>query len=157
MPEPHEFQVVQSLQDALQTITVGGGYHYTVNPAAVLLDLDPGVEALTAPGGFRPFIVLELGEERWELVEKPFGLLLVVPWTIYWVHDMDPTNEASFLQTYYRGCADVERAIAADVNRGGLATETRIVQRTPSRIGAQVWATIDGDCRVYRTYGQPDV
>jgi hypothetical protein len=52
----------------------------------------------------------------------------------------------------------VERAIAADPTRGGLAVDTRILNRTcdDSTEGAQVWAIINAEIGFYRTDGQPD-
>ena len=158
MPAPTEFRILQNLQNALKAITTGGGYHYSVAANAVKLDLNAGVEALVSPDGPRPFIVIELGAERWKYDESGQQVGLVLPWTVYWVHDSDPTQDDSLLETYYRGCADVERAVAIDVNRGGLAQATRVVDRTLDRRvgGSEVWAVVDGECWLRRTFGQPD-
>lgn len=156
-PEPIELQVIQHLQAALQAITIAGGYHYDVAAAAVKLDPNQDVEALLAPGGARPFIVIDVAPETWQY-EPASQVLLALPLTIHWVQDSDPTVDLSRLQTYLRGCADVERAIAVDVTRGGLAADTRIVKRVQNTEadGALVWAALDVEITVHRTYGAPD-
>lgn len=156
-PEPIEFQIVQNLQAALQAIAVAGGYHYDVAGAAVKLDPNQDIESLIAPGGARPFIVIEVTPETWQY-QPASQVLMTIPVTVYWVTDSDPTSDPSKMQTFFRGCADVERAIAADVTRGGLAVDTRITKRELSKEidGAQVWAVIDTEISLYRTYGAPD-
>jgi hypothetical protein len=161
MSEPIEYMVLRDLQAALMAITIAAGYHYEVAGTAVKLDPNHEVDELVAPGGPRPFIVLEPkseAAESWAVVEKPSGVRLVMPITIHWVNDSDPEVDESCRQVYYRGCADIERAIAVDTSRGGLAVDTRIVRRAPEvgQDGAQVWAVIDVEIVIYRTYGQPN-
>jgi hypothetical protein len=83
---------------------------------------------------------------------------LVLPWTVHWVHESTPTSDDSRVQTYLRGCADIERAIAIDPGRGGRAIDTRIVKREfeAEVDGSQVWAMVDLAIALRRTYGQPD-
>ena len=157
MPEPIEYRIVRNLQEALKTITEAGGYHYTVEGTAVKLDPNHEVDALIASGGPRPFVLLAIGDERWDFFPG-LQIRLIIPVAIYWVGDFDPSLDESMLQTYFRGCADVERAIAIDVSRGGLAVDTRIVKRTLDRSidGTQVWALVDTEVWITRAYGQPD-
>lgn len=156
-PEPIEFQIVQHLQAALLAMTVAGGYHYTMAASAVKLDPNSDIESLIAPNGPRPFSIIELGKQVREY-QPSEQVRLVIPLVIHWVSDSSPTDDASRMQTFFRGVADVERAIAADVTRGGLAVDTRIVSPTfdTSSDGAQVWAQIDTEITIYRTYGVPD-
>lgn len=160
MPEPIELLILQNLQAALGAIDAyaGTGYHYTVAGTAVKLDPNHEVDELIAPEGPRPFVVLEAKPEIWQMVEAPLGLRLVLPVTIHWVHESDPVKDADRMTVYYRGCADIERAIAVDLSRGGRAVDTRIVRRTfeAEPDSAQVWAMVDVEIPVYRTYGQPD-
>jgi hypothetical protein len=155
--EPIEYQIVRNLQSALQLITVVGGYHFTVAATAVKLDPNQGIEALIAPTGPRPFIVIEVKPEtrRYSPAKRT---RLVLPVTIHWVSESTPTIDESRLQTYFRGCADVERAIAIDIGRGGLATDTQIVDCVYDTAidGAQVWAQINIEISINRIYGQPD-
>lgn len=156
MPEPIDFRILQNLQTALKGISVAGGYYYNVDAAAVKLNLDSGVEALIeSADGPRPLIVLGLGQEDWAYEEMPDGIRVLMPWSIYWMQEFDPTVDEDLLKVYFRGCADVEKAIAADLGRGGLATDTKIVDREPLRDGTRVWARTDGHCKVRRTYGVP--
>ena len=158
MLEPTEYRILANLQAALQQITVGGGYHYDVHGTAVKLDPNQDVEALIEPGAPRPFIVIEVLAEDWDYFDKPDGLLLSLPMTIHWVHDTSPDQDVSRMQTYFRGCADVEKAITVDRGRGGLATETLIRKRAFEAAvdGSQVWAMVDITIKLYRTYGQPN-
>lgn len=157
MPEPIDYQIVLNLQTALRAIAVADGYHYTVAAAAVKLDPNQSVETLVAPDGLRPFLVLEPLPERWEY-QPANQLQMTLPVLIHWLQDSDPTADTSRLQTYLRGCADVERAIAQDITRGGLAVDTRIIKRTPETgvDGALVWAQIETEITICRTYGAPD-
>lgn len=157
MPEPIEYLIVRNLQTALLAISVAGGYHYDVAGLAVKLDPNQDIEALIAPEGPRPFLVLEVLPERWEYFPAN-QVRLTLPVTIHWVGQSDPTVDESRLQTYLRGCADVERALAIDIGRGGYATDTRIVRRTldPRPDGAETWAIIETAIAVNRTYGAPD-
>lgn len=158
MPEPIEFRILQNLQTALLAISVAGGYHYSVAAGAVKLDPNHDVETLTPPSGPRPFIIVQLQPEAWEYRERPSQVHLVVPAIIHWFHDSDPTDDNSRLQTFLRGCADVEQAIAIDLTRGGGAVDTRIVGRAidPAIDGSQVWAMVAVEIALRRTYGVPN-
>jgi hypothetical protein len=155
--DPIEFRIIQNLLAALQAITVAGGYHYTVAATAVKLDPNQGIEALIAPGGPRPFVLIEVTPETWQYWPAS-QVELALPVKIHWVSESTPTDDASRLQTYWRGCADVEKTIAVDISRGGLATDTRITQRTLETVpdGSEVWAAIDVAMKLHRTYGQPN-
>ncbi|HXG88769.1 MAG TPA: hypothetical protein VNJ02_10570 [Vicinamibacterales bacterium] len=158
MPEPIEFRAVQNLQAALAGISTGGGYHYTVQASAVKLDPNHKVEDLVAPNGPRPFVLVDLGDEKWEYAPGKQIRRLTLPVTVWWVSDTTPTDDNSLLQTYFRGCADIEQAIAQDISRGGLCTDTRIVKRGLNRIGegSQVWAGVELELWFHRPYGQPN-
>lgn len=157
MPEPIDYRILLNLQAALAAIAVAGGYHYTVAATAVKLDPNHGVEELIAPDGPRPFIILELTHETWEYVRSNDARVTLRP-TVHWVSDSTPANDESRLQTFLRGCADVEMAIAVDVARGALAVDTKIVKRTFETAvdGAQVWAMVDLEIPFYKVYGQPN-
>jgi hypothetical protein len=155
--EPIDYRIVKNLQAALLAISTTAGYHYDVAALAVKLDPNHDAESLIAPDGPRPFILLELGKERWEYFPA-FQVRITVPVTVHWVSESVPTDDDSRMQTYLRGCADVERAIAVDISRGGLATDHRINGRTLDLAvdGAQVWAMVETEVRINRTYGAPD-
>lgn len=157
--DPREYLILRNLQQALLAITVVSGYHYDVRALAVKLDANHDVEALIAPDGPRPFVILEVRSERWQYWPSHM-MNLVLPWTIHWVSESDPTIDEDRARLFYRGCADVEQAIALDTGRGGLAIDTRIVnrelQKNAAEDGAQVWAAIDIEIKLERTYGQPN-
>ena len=159
MAEPREYLIVRNLQDVLGRIAARDGYHYDVQAMAVKLDPDNDVEALIVPEGPRPFVLLETfmddGPEDWEF--QPAGVVqLTMPVSIYWVSEADQTRDEERIAVFLRGCADVERAIAADHSRGGLAVDTRIRRRRFRGAGAEVWAVVDVDILVIRQYGEPD-
>lgn len=156
MPEPNEYLIVRNLQSALGLMQVAGGYYYDVGDTAVKLDPNQDVESFIAPNGPRPFIVIDVQPEEWTY-SPAMVVALVMPVTIHWVNDSDPTDDQSRMRTFFRGCADVERAITVDITRGGLAFDTRMVKRTSNRAvdGSLVWAAIDTTIRINRNYGKP--
>ena len=158
MSEPLEFRIIQNLQTALRAISVANGYHHDIAAFAVKLDPDQDVESLI-PGdeALRPFMILALSPDAYEYVEKPIRILLRMPFIIHVVHNTDPKVDDSKLLTYLRLCADVETAIAIDIERGALATDTRIFEREMHELaGQQVWAMVKGEIREHRTYGAPN-
>lgn len=159
MPSPIEYQVLRDAQTALQGITVAGGYYFDVAPAAVKLDPDQAVSALDRPGGNRPFIFIERKDEEWEY-DQANEIFLVLPITVYWVHDAAPTSDELRVETFFKGCADVEVALVGThtrCTRNGLAIDTRIVNRELAEVeGTEVWALIDVRIRLRRQYGQPN-
>lgn len=157
MPEPNEYLALVALQTALKAMAVADGYHFDVAGLAVKLDPDVDVASIVPPGGNRPFVILEVKPDSAEY-QPAKQLRLTLPVTVHWIADSEPTDDASRLLTFFRGCADVERAIGGDITLGGTVTYTGIVRRTfdTSVDGAQVWAQIDVQLRVHRTYGAPD-
>lgn len=158
MPEPSEYLIVRNLQTALLAIAVASGYHFGVAALTVKLDPNHDVESLIAPDGPRPFVIIEVKPDTWEYTHANRIARLVLPMTIHWVSDSDPTVDESRLQTYFQGCSDVERAIAKDISRGGLAIDTRILTRTYDTVvdGKQIWAQVHIEISTKRIYGQPD-
>jgi hypothetical protein len=156
--EPIEYQILTNLRDALTQIAVGAGYYYDLRGTAVKLDPEQDVEALIAPDGPRPFAVIEVAPERREYMPA-HRVRITHPWAIHWVHDSDPTQDEDRLETFFRGCADVEKAIAADISRGGLAIDTTITNCALENIGegSQVWAVIRIAVTQIRTFGEPSV
>lgn len=157
MPSPIEYLAIRQLQTALKAIAVASGYHFTLAGTAVKLDPNQSVEALSRPGGSRPFIVIEVKPEAWGYFPAS-QIELTIPATVHWISEGDVTVDEKRMETYFQGCADVERAIGADVTLAGLVTDVRIVKRTMDlpEDGAEVWALIDVELTINRTYGAPD-
>lgn len=157
MPEPISFRIVQNMQAALRGISVAGGYHYDVAALAVKLDPNEANDAVQAPGGLRPLVLLQVDPEL-RKYEPANELGLVMPVLVHWVHESDATDDDSRMRVFFRGCADVEQALAQDIGRGGLASDTRITKcvNRDEIDGAQVWAQIEVEVRLYRTYGLPN-
>lgn len=156
MPEPIDYQVLLNLQTALQAITTAGGYHHTVAATAVKLDPNQNVQALIAPGGPRPFIVIEMKPERREY-QPSRRVQIVLPWTVHVVHDADVTSDVSRARTHARASADVEQAVAVDLTRGGRAIDTRVItSELGGTDGEEVWTMVDLEIALIRTYGSPN-
>lgn len=154
---PTEYQILAHLKAALQQMAIARGYHFDIVGDAVKLDPNCDVELLIAPGGLRPFVVIEVKPDVWSY--SPAGRAnVVLPVTIHWVSDSVPTDDVSRMLTFFQGCADVERAIAVDVSRGANAQDTRITRRSYGTAldGAQVWAMVDVELPTRRLFGQPD-
>ena len=156
MDEPLEFRIVKDLQTALKSISVANGYHHDFEALAVKLEPNHDVEALIGDQPRRPFLILALSPDIYEYFPSE-QIRLLMPFIIYAVNDTDPTDDDSMLRTYLRLCADVEKAIAADTTRNGLATDTRILEREIHVMeGQKVWAILKGEIRERRTYGEPN-
>jgi hypothetical protein len=157
MPEPRSFLIVQNLQAALRAIAVAGGYHYSVASVAVKLDPNQANDVVHAPGGVRPLILVQVDPERRDYTQSN-DVRMVLPLVIHWVHESDATDDDSRMQVFFRGCADVEQAIALDIGRGGQAIDTRIIRcvNNDDLDGSQVWAQIEVEVSLYRQYGSPN-
>jgi hypothetical protein len=162
--EPHDYRLLANLKAALQAIAVSAGFYYNVDNAAVKLDAEQGVEEMIAPGGPRPCIFIRLREEQWEYFASG-EVRYKVPVTIFWQHtpapladavlgEPSPTQDEDRMRIYYRGVADIEKAIGADSGRNGLSVDTRITDRQWLDVDTQdVWAAVDVELQVYRQYG----
>ncbi len=156
MPEPIEYRIVQNLQAALLAISVAGGYHYDVAALAVKLDANQSVEDLIGDAALRPFYILEALPDQF-VYQPASRVRIAMPVTVHAVHDSDATVDESWVRTYFRLCADIEQAVAVDITRGGLATDTRIAAREFRTFnGSQVWAMVKGSVNVPRVYGAPN-
>lgn len=144
------------LQRALQAIEQGEGYHHTVASSSVKLDPNDSVEQLRASNGQRPFVLIEYSDDAPELAEKPSGLQIVLPLTVHWIGESDAKDDASLLRTFFEGCADIEKAIAVDVSRGGRASNTQITSRRLTFEGSEVWAEVGVAVRLRRSFGEPN-
>lgn len=174
MTEPLEFQIMLALQARFQQIRVADGYFYGVDDVAVLLDPDNSVEALraTVDGSprVRPFVAIEpLDGEEWNY-EPANQLRFVLPMLVNWVHTAVPASDAvtgvpmpppdaARLQVYWRGCADIEKALnrSNDPGLGGLATDVRIVDRkwiADREVGQDVWAQLTLHVHTRREFGK---
>jgi hypothetical protein len=157
LPEPQEYQMLLDLQTALLAIAVSSGSFYDVPAGAVKLDANANIEALIGDTPLRPYIVIDVKPETRTYDSMPKLVQVVRPLTIYWVQKPADANDTTKLQTFFRGCSDVERAIAKDISRGGLAIDTKIIDSTPdvSTDSSEVIAVIHTELRHRRTYGAP--
>jgi hypothetical protein len=156
VPEPITFRIVQNLQAALAAISIAGGYFHDVADTAVKLDPNVDVETLIGDQKLRPFLIIEVGQEPLEY-QPAKRVKQRVPIIVHAVHDSDPTDDNSYLKTFTRLCADVEQAIAKDISRGGIASDTRVVTTEfKSFEGQLVWALVSIEILAHRSYGAPN-
>lgn len=156
MPDPIEYQVVRNLQAALKAIEVASGYHTNIPGFAIKLDPNSSIEDLVGTLKQRPFIILEVSPDAFAY--EPAKLArLTLPATVHAIADVDLTIDESWTRVFYQLCADIEQAVAVDITRGGLAVDTRILSRRFQTFnGQQVWAMVDLQITVRRTYGLPN-
>ncbi len=156
MTEPLDYRILQNLKTALVAISVAGGYYYDVAAGAVKLDPNADVEALIAPGGPRPLLLIEALPEDRQTVESPNGIRTTRKVFVHAVQDSDPTDDDSFELVASRLRADIETAARLDPSRGGLAYDTVLVTQDPkTELSPLVWIVTELSLVVYRTDGYP--
>lgn len=159
MPEPLDFQIYQDLETSLEAITVAAGYFHDLTALTVKLDADHAIEDFVGSTRKRPFIVLEYPPVGpWEY-QSSDQVVVNHGFTVHFVNDSDPKDDAAMLKEYRRQCADVEKAITVNNGhtRGGLATDTKIqLQEMHELEGQLVWSLTTGLIREYREYGKPN-
>ena len=158
MPEPIEYDIVLDYQSTLKTISVAGGYFHDVDPAAVSIDPADHIEILTGTLVLSPFFIIEISPARRQRYLPMKQLLEVVPIDITAAADAVQLVPTSRVQTFERLAADVEKALAVDIERGGRVSDTRIVDKQMGMmVGAQrVIAIIQTEVRLHREYGKPN-
>lgn len=174
MTEPLEYQILLALQARFQQMSTDAGYFYGVDDSAVHLDPENGVDVLMGPDEtgrkVRPFVVIEpVDGEEWNY-EPANQLKFVLPVLVHWVHTAVPASDvvtgvpmppsdAARVRLYWRGCADIEKALnrSNDPGLGGLATDVRIVDRKwigGPEVGQDVWAQLTLHVHTRREFGK---
>ena len=154
--QPLELRIAQNLQTALRSISIANGYHHDFAALAVKLDPNQDVESLIGAEALRPFLILALSPDVYDYFPAK-QIRVLMPFVIHAVNNTDPKEDDSKMANYLRLCADVETAVAVDITRGNLVTDTRIFEREMHEFdGQQVWAMVKGEIRVHRTYGEPN-
>lgn len=158
MPEPIEYDLVLDVQAALQAITTGGGYFHDVAAGAVSVDPADHLEVLTGTLVNQPFFIVEVSPARRLQYFPSMQLLEIVPVDVTAAMDAPQLVATSRLQTFERLCADIEKALTVDINRGNRASDTRIVDKQMGMmVGAQrVIAIVQTEIRLHREYGKPN-
>lgn len=159
MPEAIEYQILLDLQTALRGISVVGGYNYDVLADAVSIDPTDEASGLFLNSlAMQPYLIIEVAQNREITYFPAHQMREVIPIDIWAAKDAEPLVPASRLQTFQRLCADIEQALAVDVTRGGLATDTRVANKQPNYMvgGQRVVVAVQTEIRLYRTYGAPN-
>lgn len=156
--QPIAYAIAKDVQAALLAISTESGYFHTLGADAVKLDPEHEVEARTAPDGQRPFVLIEVSPPTFNYQNSRSGECEVtLPLSVHWVNDYDPTSDDALLQAFFKGLADVERALSRDITRGGRAVDTRMTSATLTPVGdsAICWAEIKVEIKSWRDCGAP--
>jgi hypothetical protein len=156
LPDPQELQMVLDLKAALLTIAILSGFYHDVAAEAVKLDANADIETLIGENQQRPFILVNvLPETRSYSPAKRVDV--TTPIDIHFVQEPTDPDDETRLRTYLCGCADIEKAIALDVSRGGHAIDTVVLSHEllPLSGSSLVWAVIHTQVRSRRVYGAP--
>ena len=158
MAEPLGYQILLNLQEALRGISTGSGYFFSVDSAAVSIDPVDVIEIVLGRAASSPFFVIELGVSGRPSYEKASQLLELLPFNVVAFANATNLDPVSRVKTYERLCADIEKALTVDIDRGGLATDTRITgkQMQVTTGSLRVVAVIGLEVRTHREYGKPN-
>lgn len=153
MQEPIDYLAVVELQRALQGICQADGYYYDVRGTAVKQNPNHGTDVLAEPDRPQPVIALEVHPERRDYSSSMVTVHL--PIDVHWICDSNPERDVDMLRTFFRGAADIERAVKRAEIAG--ASEIRVISCENNRTedGSQVWAVVRVEIWINRTYGEP--
>jgi len=153
--DPRELRILLNIQAALWTLTEANGYGFTIRQGSVVLDAE---NIFNVPETRLPFIILEATDADDRTFEPALQLIDNFEWVMTCRVDAkgdDPNRRATL---GHRLHADLERVLVLDIERGGLAADTRL--RKP-----QIFTSMSGDqsvivvqrglCHVHRTFGEP--
>lgn len=152
---PRELALLQDLQAALRAIQTADGYGWDVTPSSVVLDAD---NIFDKSGSQLPFFIVE-GSDEGEREFLPAGDLgdefVAVITARVDAKGLDPDRRNTIGWHLH---ADIEKALTLDIERGGLAADTRL--RKP-----QIFTSVSGDqpvivvekavMKLFRDYGDP--
>lgn len=159
MTEPIEYRILLNVQSALQTISQGGGYFFTVGASAVSLDPVDTIDIVLGRAAASPFFVVEVGSAGRPTYQPASQILELLPINIIAFANAEQQQDpVAKTKVYERLCADIEKAMTVDISRGGMATDTRIIgrQMQVTTGSVRVVALVQVEIRVYRTYGAPN-
>lgn len=156
MAEPLEFRIVQHLQEALRS-AVGDGYFYDVRGTAVKLNPDYEVEPLVEEDAPRPWVTVDVPASGEWIYQPAMRVKRVMAVRVHWFNECDPTADEDARLMCYRAYADIERAVTREVTRGGLASDTRIVEQVAVIQGTSVWVAVDLSIQLIRVFGEASV
>lgn len=157
MTETLTYRALLNLQTAIRSIGSRAEDFYKVEAKSVSLDPMDIVSIQTGRAKASPFFVIELAPSNRPSYGKSDQILEIIPVNIVGYVNAAAGDPLSRLMSYERLCADVERAIHADVKLGGLVGDVRIGPKQMQAVmGSQrVTAIIQIDLRTYRFYGSP--
>lgn len=149
-------QVLEDLCDAVRSIAVADGYHYTFRETSV--QTDP-VNPLSIDRGRRPFCLVEpspTGQREFEpanALKEFFRILLTV--VLDAEEDGGPNRKTAAAETML---ADLEQAVTQDIERGGVCSDTRVlVPEIIVSLGSDDTVVVmqEIECRIHRDHGAP--
>lgn len=159
MTEPIEYRILLNARDSLQAISQSGGYFFTAEAGSVSVDPIDTIDIILGRAAASPSFVVEVGSAGRPTYQPASQILELIPVNIIAFANSDQQQDpVAKTKVYERLCADIEKAMTADITRGGMATDTRIIgrQMQVTTGSVRVVALVQLEVRVYRTYGAPN-
>ncbi len=149
-------QVLSAIVARLQTMTVAGGYHWTIKATSVKVDPE---NLLLVPETELPVLLVETmpNDEREfqpaNELEDTFGVLITGRVTANGLTVDRKTQAGENL------CGDLEKVLCVDITLGGLLFDLRVVKADPMMAGFgnnnNVIVMVELSCHQYRQHGAP--
>lgn len=147
--------VLANIVATLQTMSIVGGYAWTVKPESV--QTDPR-NVMAVAEDECPFFMVEPSPEGPRTFEPASQLrdgFRVLVTAVLFAEGGQATRKTATGETMAR---DLERLLTRDLSRGGYATDTRVL--TPELLVAlgadnRVVVVQEVECAIHRTYGEP--
>lgn len=156
-PDPRKLAIAKNLAATLGTMTKAGGFDFDWPPSRVLLDVANPYSAVAECIDF-VWGIVETSGDGMRRFQPACQLEDEISFLITARTDVRGVEPGVNIEAGERLAADIERLLTRDIERGGLATDTRLGQHTlftsigPDRI---VVVAVPGTCKVHRTYGEP--
>lgn len=153
--DPRELKILQDLQATLRMISVADGYGWNVKPSSVVLD---PVNIFDLPDTALPFFIVEPTDDGDRDFHPAYQLTDDFVFVITARIDIKGDDPNARIIVGSRLYADIEKVLTVDIERSGLASDTRL--RKPaiftSMSGDQSVIVVQrGSCKLYRTFGEP--
>lgn len=154
-----DLRIFAAIKTVLQAISIAGGYFYDVDDAAVMLDPDQSTEAIIKPNGPRPLIVIRAGSssDAWGFTPSD-QVKVILPVSIVWENRATAGVDASRVEMFAKGSADIERALTRDRSLGIDGVCDVLIQNRTLLVadsGLDLRIEMQVNVELYRTYGEP--
>lgn len=148
-------QILTAIADRLRTMTVAGGYHWTVKAEGVKTDPE---NILTVPETELPVFLVEFarGQREFNAANQLESFVTVLITARAAASGLDPVRKVQLGENLL---ADIEKALTVDITLGGLLFDLRVQEPDPTFAGFGNVNTVivlqEVECHWHRTYGAP--